>query len=137
MKKQFVFLAAAAIALIGCKPQQSELSLDSIRDTATISGHVTYTIGQQSDSTGYVTELQIPASGKTVYLDIPYASYSAGASGVKTFSGVVDEQGNYTLAIPVPAVGVSGAAPRFEEFTAELPVFQRMQNGEPVFEEHM
>ena len=137
MKKQFVFLAAAAIALIGCKPQQSELSLDSIRDTATISGHVTYTIGQQSDSTGYVTELQIPASGKTVYLDIPYASYSAGASGVKTFSGVVDEQGNYSLAIPVPAVGVSGAALRFEEFTAEQSLFQRMENGEPVFEERM
>lgn len=138
MKKQFVFLAAAAIALIGCKPQQqSELSFDSIRDTATISGHVTYTIGQQSDSTGYVTELQIPASGKTVYLDIPYASYSAGASGVKTFSGVVDEQGNYTLSIPVPAVGVSGAALRFEEFTAEQSLFQRMENGEPVFEVRM
>ena len=137
MKKQFVFLAAAAIALIGCKPRQSELSLDSIRDTATITGHVTYTIGQQSDSTGYVTELQIPAEGKTVYLDIPYASYSSGASGVKTFSGVVDNAGNYTLSIPVPAVGVSGASLRFEEFTAEQSLFQRMENGEPVFEKRM
>ena len=137
MKKQFVFLAAAAIALIACKPQQSELSLDSIRDTATITGHLTYTIGQQSDSTGYITELQIPAEGKTVYLDIPYASYSSGASGVKTFSGVVDSAGCYTLAIPVPAVGVSGAALRFGEFTAEQSLFQRMQNGEPVFEKRM
>ena len=137
MKKQFVFLAAAAIALIGCKPRQSELSLDSIRDTATITGHVTYTIGQQSDSTGYTTELQIPAEGKTVYLDIPYASYSSGASGVKTFSGVVDNAGNYTLSIPVPAVGVSGASLRFEEFTAEQSLFQRMENGEPVFEKRM
>ena len=137
MKKQFVFLAAAAIALIACKPQQSELSLESIRDTATITGHLTYTIGQQSDSTGYITELQIPAEGKTVYLDIPYASYSSGASGVKTFSGVVDSAGNYTLSIPVPAVGVSGAALRFGEFTAEQSLFQRMENGEPVFEKRM
>lgn len=137
MKKQFVFFAAAAIALIGCKPQQSELSLENIRDTATIHGHLTYSIGQESDSTGYTTELQRPATGKTVYLDIPYASYSTGATGTKTFSTVVDSAGNYTLAVPVPTVGISGAALRYEEFTAEQSLYQRMENGEPVYETRM
>lgn len=136
MKKQFVILAALAIAIAGCQ-KQSELSLDNISDVATVSGRVTYSIGQQADGDNYATEVLVPATGKTVYVDVPYDSYKAGATGKKTFSAVVDSAGNYTLSVPVPAVGVTGAELRFEEFTAEQSLYQRMEEGQPVFETRM
>lgn len=122
--------------MAGCK-KQSELSLDNITDVATVSGRVTYSIGQQADGDNYATEVLVPATGKTVYVDVPYDSYKAGATGKKTFSAVVDSAGNYTLSVPVPAVGVTGAELRFEEFTAEQSLYQRMEEGQPVFETRM
>ena len=46
MKKHIVWMAAFAIALVGCKKEQSELSLDNIKDVATVSGYVSYSTGQ-------------------------------------------------------------------------------------------
>ena len=137
MKKQFIILAALAIAMAGCKTEQSELSLENIKDVATVSGHVTYSQGQQADGDNYATEILVPAAGKTVYVDIPYSSYKAGASGTKTYSAVVDSAGNYTLSIPVPTIGVAGAELRFEEFTAEQSLYQRMEKDKPLFETRM
>ncbi|MGN0236064.1 MAG: hypothetical protein ACI4BD_07140 [Paludibacteraceae bacterium] len=137
MKKQFLLFATIAVALVGCKQEQSELSFDNIKDVATISGNVSYSTGQYAEENNYNTEVTAPAVGKTVYVDIPYSSYSAGATGKKTFTTVVDSLGNYTLSIPVPTVGVSGASLRFEEFTAEQSLYQRMEEGQPVFETRM
>lgn len=136
MKKHFLLFAAIAVALVGCK-KQSELSLDNIKDVATISGYVSYSTGQYAEENNYSTEVTAPAAGRTVYVDIPYSAYSSGATGTKTFTTVVDSLGNYTLSIPVPAVGVSGASLRFEEFTAEQSLYQRMEEGQPVFETRM
>ena len=136
MKKHFLLFAAIAVALVGCK-EQSELSLDNIKDVATISGYVSYSTGQYAEENNYSTEVTVPAAGRTVYVDIPYSAYSSGATGTKTFTTVVDSLGNYTLSIPVPAVGVSGASLRFEEFTAEQSLYQRMEEGKPVFETRM
>ena len=118
MKKHFLLFAAIAVALVGCK-KQSELSLDNIKDVATISGYVSYSTGQYAEENNYSTEVTAPAAGRMVYVDIPYSAYSSGATGTKTFTTVVDSLGHYTLSIPVPSVGVSGASLRFEEFTAE------------------
>ena len=137
MKKHIVWLAAFAIALVGCKKEQSELSLDNIKDVATVSGYVSYSTGQQATEGNYSAEIMVPAVGRTVYVDIPYSSYKAGATGTKTFSTVVDSLGNYSFSIPVPAVGVAGATLRFEEFSAEQSLYQRMEEGQPVFETRM
>ena len=54
MKKHFLLFAAIAVALVGCK-EQSELSLDNIKDVATISGYVSYSTGQYAEENNYST----------------------------------------------------------------------------------
>ena len=64
MKKHFLLFAAIAVALAGCK-KQSELSLDNIKDVATISGYVSYSTGQYAEENNYSTEVTAPAAGMT------------------------------------------------------------------------
>lgn len=146
MKKKFVHLFFAAlmvIGVVGCKEhEQSELDFGQIQDTAYVTGCITYSLGQNlaaidSLNSGYVAEVIKPAVGRKVYIDIPLSSYQSGAQGNKIFTGVVDEQGNVTIAIPVKSDGISGATMRYEEFTAERSEYLKMVEGQPVFETRM
>ena len=137
MKKHFIYLAALTVALLGCKQEQSELDLNGIQTSATISGYVSYSTGQTEADGSYTNEVQVPAVGKTVYIDIPYSSYTPGATGTKTISTTIDSTGTFTLSVPVPSIGLQGASLRFETFTAEQTLYQRMEDGKPVFEKRM
>ncbi len=146
MKKKFVHLFFAALTMfsvVGCQePEQSELDFNQIQDTAYVTGCITYSLGQDltaidSVTSGYVAEVIKPATGRKVYIDVPLSSYQAGAQGNKIFTGVVDEKGNVTIAIPVKSDGISGATMRYEEFTAERSEYLKMVDGQPVFETRM
>ena len=146
MKKKFVHLFFAALTMfsvVGCQEhEQSELDFGQIQDTAYVTGCITYSLGQDltaidSVTSGYVAEVIKPATGRKVYIDVPLSSYQAGAQGNKIFTGVVDEKGNVTIAIPVKSDGISGATMRYEEFTAERSEYLKMVDGQPVFETRM
>lgn len=141
MKKKFVhlfFVALMVIGVVGCKEhEQSELEFGSIQDTAYVTGTITYSLGQDTLSNDYVAEVVKPAVGRKIYVDVPLSSYQAGAQGNKIFTGVVDENGHVSIAVPVKSDGISGATLRYEEFTAERAEYLKMVDGKPVFEVRM
>ena len=138
MKKKLCLLAAlATVLLVGCKKEQSELDFSKIENTAIVSGYVTYSLGQDTLSNDYVADVIVPATGKTIYIDVPKSAYSAGATGTKIFSAVVDTTGYFSIEVPVKSDGISGATLRYEEFTAERATYLKMENGKPVFEVRM
>lgn len=138
MKKKFCLLAAlAAVVLVGCKKEQSELDFGNIKDVATVTGRVTYSLGQDTLSNDYVAEVIKPAMGRKVYIDVPKTAYQAGAQGNKIFEGVVDSTGYFSIEVPVKSDGIAGATLRYEEFTAERATYLKMEDGKPVFEVRM
>lgn len=138
MKKTFCLVAVlASFLLIGCKQEQSELDLGAIADNATVSGRVTYSLGQDTLSSDYVAEVIKPATGRKVYIDVPKSSYQAGAQGSKIFEGIIDSAGYFRIDVPVKSDGLNGATLRYEEFTAERTTYLKMQDGKPVFEKRM
>ena len=141
MKKKLVHLFFAALMVVGavgCKErEQSELEFSSMQDTAYVTGCITYSLGQDTLSDDYVAEVIKPAVGRKIYVDVPLSSYTSGAQGNKIFTGIVDELGNVSIAIPVKSNGISGATLRYEEFTAERAEYLKMENGKPVFEVRM
>ena len=141
MKQKFLSFCMAAlmlVGLVGCQqPEQSELEFANLQDTAYVIGCVTYSLGQDTLSSDYLAEVVKPAVGRTVYIDVPLSSYTAGAQGNKMFTGVVDSLGNVKIAVPVKSDGIAGATLRYEEFTAERAEYLKMENGKPVFEVRM
>ena len=79
MKHDYLLSAMIAMsscmAFIGCNPEQSELSLDSITEKATVSGTFVYDAGVNMSDTVYTVSNYAPAAGHTVYLEIPYSEY--------------------------------------------------------------
>ena len=138
MRKKLCLVAAlVAVALVGCKKQQSELEFDTIKETAVVSGRATYSLGVDTLSNDYVAEVIKPAAGRMVYIDVPKSAYLSGSQGTKQFTGVVDSMGYFKIEVPVKSNGIAGATLRYEEFTAERAAYLKMENGKPVFEVRM
>lgn len=126
MKKNGILLTALALlAMVGCEnPEQSTLDFEEIGNKATISGVVT--INKDGNQTSIV-----PMAGSSVRAEVNYSEYSSTSTGVKVFEATTNENGEYTLEIPVgtkaiavtvqPQVltvdGVWYTAPRSKEMT--------------------
>ncbi|MBO4340206.1 MAG: hypothetical protein J5835_02090 [Bacteroidales bacterium] len=111
MIKKSIFGVFAAVALSGllcaCTPQQSELRLDSVKETAVIEGLVTYDIGAYKDASGNVITYggkYEPASGVTVIARIAHSQYVSGSNtGNYTVEAQTNSEGRYQLSIPTGA----------------------------------
>lgn len=140
--KQKLFGAAALVALIlfgaSCSNQeQSEFNFDSVKQEVTISAKVTYDAGVEADASnpnGYKIVNAKPAAGRKVFVEIPFAQYSAAAAaGNKIFETVTDENGVFTITVPTKSTGVNGNI-RLEEFTAVYQEYVKMgSDGKPIF----
>lgn len=96
MKKNGILLTALALlAMVGCEnPEQSTLDFEEIGNKATISGVVT--INKDGNQTSIV-----PMAGSSVRAEVNYSEYSSTSTGVKVFEATTNENGEYTLEIPV------------------------------------
>lgn len=103
MKKKIFLVALAALALIGCKDEQSELILDNNVKQAVISGTLVYLQDQAGAQT-----LEVPVAGQRVYFEVD-ATQFGGKTGTKLFySDSTDAQGAYSFKVPVGAKSISG-----------------------------
>ena len=140
--KQKLFGAASLVAFIlfgaSCSQQeQSEFNMDSVKQEVTISAKITYDAGVEADASnpnGYKIVNAKPAVGRKVFVEIPFAKYSAAAAaGNKIFETVTDENGVFTITVPTKSTGVN-ASIRLEEFTAVYQEYVKMgDDGKPVF----
>jgi len=139
--KQKLFGAAALVAFIlfgaSCNEQkQSEFDFDSVTQEVTVSAKVTYDAGVKIDPNNpksYLMANAEPAQFKKVFIEIPYAQYSAGAVGNRIFEAVTDSAGMFTISVPTKSTGVLGTI-RLEEFTAVHQDYDRMgDDGKPIF----
>ena len=115
-----VALVALLVALQACN--KSELNLDTFTGKATVTGYVeinTYT--ESADD-------YLPAVGKTVVVEVANSEYCAGAVGVKYFYGVTDENGKFSIEVPVTNKGVQ-ATVYGESFVYENYLYNEVLNG--------
>ena len=138
MKVNKIFLRGLCVAIpfiwCSCSPEQSELKLDDIKTYATISGQAVYHAGQAYNEAdgAYTLERAKPASGRKVFVEVKYDQYKANAQSTKIFETIVDDNGNYSISIPVKPDGIT-ASIRMEDFVAGYSLFDRMLEGKPVF----
>ena len=137
MKIKLFLTAALAVAVLAgtscSKPEQSQLSLDSIQQTATVQSMVFYSTGVDVDAqSDYTIENKKPAIGRKVYLEVAYSEYTPSASGTKIYETVTDSTGCFQLQVPTTSDGIS-ATLRLEEFTDVYNEYERMEAGQPVF----
>ena len=137
--KQKLFGAASLVAFIlfgaSCSQQeQSEFNMDSVKQEVTISATVTYSTGVDVNATSYSIINSKPASGRKVFIEVPYNQYSAAAAaGNKIFETVTDETGKFSITIPTKSTGIN-AVIRMEEFTDVYRTYEKMgADGKPVF----
>jgi len=111
MKKKLFLAAVAALALIGCEKNQSEFVLDENVQKATITGKVTW-----PDAEGKM----VAKDSVEVRVVVANAEYSAGAEGDKQFPAVYsNEDGFYTVEVPVGQAGISNVAVEVIPFMGE------------------
>ena len=141
--KQKLFGAASLVAFIlfgaSCSNQeQSEFNLDSVKQQVTISATVTYSTGVDVNATSYSIVNSKPAAGRRVFIEVPYAQYSAAAAaGNKIFETVTDENGKFSITIPTKSTGITGTI-RMEEFTDVYRTYEKMDaDGKPVFKSEL
>ena len=111
MKKSLFMMAVLAIvALTSCQDQvQSQLDFDSITEKAVVQGYVYINKGYVKDGSNYVVK-DLPAAGCEVLVKVPYAKYDAdAAAGDKIFEAVCDDNGFYSIEVPVGQAAISGA----------------------------
>lgn len=137
-----VLLAVISFAFIACeRPEQSEMDLSDLTDTATISGALVYDAGV--DTTGSVDQYVInqfkPVANRTVFVEVPYSSYNfnGGQEGSKIFETTTDAQGNFSIEIPTTSNGLRNVTIRMQEFTAYRSEYKKMEGSSPVFETDM
>lgn len=105
MKK--VFLKALAIfAFAGLfasceKPQQSELTLDSVEGMARIQGKVTYFDGVKKEAGVITYSNEQLAVGQIVVARVAMDSYVSGSVGANVYTDTIDADGKYCIEIPV------------------------------------
>ena len=149
------------LALVGCDPEQSELSLDSITEKAVVSGTFVYDAGVDISGTDYTVNKYAPVAGQKVYLEIPYSEYlgndvssasmtsttgSGGDSetdtdtpdtkenkGNKVYETVTDAEGHWAFEVPVKSAGINNVTVRMESFRALRSEYVKMDGATPVF----
>lgn len=146
------------LALSGCDPEQSELSLDSITEKAVVSGTFVYDAGVDISGTDYTVNKYAPVAGQKVYLEIPYSEYlgSDGNSvsvisasgntggdastpdtkenkGNKVYETVTDAEGHWAFEVPVKSAGINNVTVRMESFRALRSKYVKMDDATPVF----
>lgn len=104
-------LAVLAVAVFtSCENEQSSLDFAAIQDTATVQGYVFIDKGYVNENSTYVVK-SLPAVGCEVLVKVPYAKYdSDAAAGDKFFEGVCDENGFYTINVPVGQEAITGVS---------------------------
>ncbi len=105
MKKIFI-AALAALALVSCQQEQSELNFSDIQGSATIKGKVLYEVGKVVEDNIYL-EKTLPAAGIEVVAEVDYSQYDREATGVKKFVAKTTETGEYEIQIPVGQKAIS------------------------------
>ena len=116
-----VALVALLVALQACN-NKSELNLDTFTGKATVTGYVEIHTYTES------VEDYLPAVGKTVVVEVANSEYCAGAVGVKYFYGVTDENGKFSIEVPVTNKGVQ-AKVYGESFVYENYLYNEVLNG--------
>ena len=119
MKKSLFMMAIVAIAaLTSCQDQvQSQLDFETLTEKAVVQGHVYINKGYVKDGSNYVVK-DLPAAGCEVLVKVPYAKYDADASaGDKIFEAVCDNNGFYSIEVPVGQAAISGATVNTLPFT--------------------
>lgn len=116
-----VALVALLVALQACN-NKSELNLDTFTGKATVTGYVEIHIYTES------ADDYLPAVGKTVVVEVANSEYCDGAVGVKYFYGVTDENGKFSIEVPVTNKGVE-ATVYGESFVYENYLYNEVLNG--------
>ena len=100
-----LFIIAAVMT--SCQKEQSELHLDSLQSKAVITGTVEYVVGDYKLDDAIISGYKLPAAGQTVMVTVPTSDYADQASGKQYFEVTTDENGNYTVEIPVGVESLS------------------------------
>lgn len=124
MKKIILFAFVALVALTGCENKQSELTIDSLGGSATLTGSVFYAPGyeiKKIDGKNKEVPLDdVPAANQKLLVVVPNSSYLSGASNNKTFETTINEDGSFSITIPVPVTkNLSGYKFEIRPFTAD------------------
>ncbi len=102
MRKLFYLAFAVVFLATACTEEQSSYSIESITDAAIITGTVQYNQGYKETSSGvYVNGYLAPAENQTVLVRVGYDQYSATSTGEKVYETTTDENGKYSIEIPV------------------------------------
>ena len=132
-------LAVLSFAFFACeRPEQSEMDLSILTDTATISGALVYDAGV--DTAGSVDQYAVnqikPVANRVIYVEIPYASYNFNneQKGSKIYETVTDLDGNFTISVPTTSTGLQNVTVRMQEFTAYKSEYKKMDGSTPIFE---
>lgn len=108
--KKFALLSASLLAaglmFTSCQKEQSELTMEMVKGKAHITGKVEYNEGFAKESGVILADHKVPATGKTVMVQVNTSDYAEGAVGKQTFTTTTDEKGMYTIEIPVSVRGV-------------------------------
>lgn len=71
-------------------------------------GQVLYNQGIMVDASGTIYENYMQAvASQEVYVDVDLSSYKNGSAGTKRYSAITDENGNYSITIPVGQTTIS------------------------------
>lgn len=110
MKKIFFGSAMLAVlALVGCKKEQSQFTLDGLAGVATVQGKVTYDMGTVDNSGVIVTSNVVAKEGATVLLSVSYSDYGGTGTGQKQYTVTTDAEGKYVFQVPVGVTPISSA----------------------------
>ncbi len=92
--KKILFGSAmlAVLALVGCKKEQSQLTLDSLSGVAKVQGKITYDAGVRGS--------EATKDGIVVALEIDCSQFDDAAKGVKQYTTQTDVDGNYAFEVP-------------------------------------
>ncbi len=105
MKKMF-FRALAVFAFAGLfasceKPEQSELTMESVEGMAKIQGKVTYYEGVKEEAGVITYNNEQLAVGQIVVARVAMDSYVDGSVGANVYTDTIDADGKYCFEIPV------------------------------------
>lgn len=108
MVKKFFYLCltVAVVALSACSDDdQSSFNFDNVKGKAVISGKVSYSPGYVKNDAGSIMQKEI-ANGAIVTVEVDNSEYLGSAVGSKTYQTTADENGNYSIEIPVGAKSI-------------------------------
>lgn len=99
----YLFLTLAIVTLSACSDDdQSSLNFNSIKGRAVIKGKVTYEPGFQKGAADNELILQkVAAAGAVVTVEVANSEYLSGSEGTKSYEVTADENGEYSVEVPV------------------------------------